>query len=244
MDWNKLTVKKLKLEIKKKGLIIPDNGSGKNGSIIKPDLVNLLKLDKPLDIGISNMPLGPTLQILDNLKSKDLINICKTNKKFANICNDDKFWRIRYKRDFPHRYMANYREQYEFDSNANYIMIQYLKSSTNYIKYNLKHKQMLYNEMMKHMLKFKEYIHPNMDNQEKVIFKEYVVDLIQDIIPERNIENTFHNIDSLQEINIKLYEGKVFSFHLFGIYNRIMKTNHEYDDVLFSEEDSNSEDEY
>ena len=101
MDYNKLTVKKLRDLIKKRSLELPTKGkgSGKDGNIVKRDLVYLLEKGyKIKEKTVSD--LGPT-KVLLNLKLEDLINVCR----------DERFLASRFKEDM-----------YEFISDINFLL--------------------------------------------------------------------------------------------------------------------------
>lgn len=48
--------------------------------------------------------------VLEKLGDRDLLNMCKTNKYFRNICNDETFWRARFLRIFG-KHAANYKPE-------------------------------------------------------------------------------------------------------------------------------------
>lgn len=54
--------------------------------------------------------------LLYKLSYLDILRLCQTNKRFANICRDDKFWKILLERDFEgSRYKNNtFRQSYEY----------------------------------------------------------------------------------------------------------------------------------
>ena len=78
--------------------------------------------------------------ILKDLKYPENVNLCKTNKKWANICRDDNIWGMYLKRDFPEyrkkskdtfkqeyiRLWSIIEDEVEYLSELSYIVPKYL----------------------------------------------------------------------------------------------------------------------
>ena len=242
MDYNKLTVKKLRDLIKKRSLELPTLGSGKYGNIIKADLVRLLET-KEQGKTIDDLHLGPKLKILDILKPRDLINMCKTNKKFASICRGKNFWILRYKKDFPYTRFdtSSYLERYELRASMDFELYMFLRY-IGFNDYNYEKQLSLYNSIMELLESFKNYIKPNMSDQDKYIFKEYIVENIFEIIPYDKLMQSVDDSGDLDEINNKLLEGRQYSLNLLKLYNNIEKKNYIYEDILYyKNSDKNSD---
>ncbi len=238
MDYKKFTVKKLKLLIKEREIILPTSGSGKNGNIIKPDLIALLNNNtiKP-KITLIDIPLGPTLQILDNLEPKDLIEICKTNTKFANICSDDNFWKKRLKKDFSLKVIIpSYRDLYMFNTNMDKQLHIFLNHYTQFKILNHTEQVIRYNNLKKTILGYD--IKPNMPDNKKEILKGIITNDLIEII-----DSSF--FDDTEERWGELFESKIFSDDIIRIYNSLKGTSYKYDDILFyyDSEENDSEDE-
>lgn len=99
--------------------ILPTKGSGKNGNVIKADLLRAVKkLNKNLKLydmpntfdkydipsavidkyDIPNLPEDIMMEILSNADIKTIHQYCYT-KKYQKICNDVNFWKSLFKRD-------------------------------------------------------------------------------------------------------------------------------------------------
>ena len=50
---------------------------------------------------MNNLPKDVTVEIALNLKPRDLIKFCSTNRKMSNICNSKDFWRRKLVTDYP-----------------------------------------------------------------------------------------------------------------------------------------------
>jgi hypothetical protein len=53
---------------------------------------------------MQTLPKDVDVEILYKLKWPDNVNLCKTNRRLAQVCNDKKIWRNLMKRDFPKYY--------------------------------------------------------------------------------------------------------------------------------------------
>lgn len=68
-------------------------------------------------IGLSSLPLDIQKKFALTLDYKNIINLCKTSKRFRLICNDPYFWRDKLKRDYPlvsKYFLDQYKMVYEF----------------------------------------------------------------------------------------------------------------------------------
>jgi hypothetical protein len=73
-----------------------------------------------------------------NLSYEDLINLCKVNKGFYHICNNNHFWYAKYVKDFGKptnipvkSWKAYYRQQYKKEKLHYYMYINTLEPELN-----------------------------------------------------------------------------------------------------------------
>ncbi len=60
-------------------------------------------------------------ELLLELPFHDLLNVCQTEKRVKDICDENTFWKVKYRHDFsvtvsPPLIEINWRQQYIFDS--------------------------------------------------------------------------------------------------------------------------------
>lgn len=104
----KKTVKELKEELK------ANNVQGRSKLTTKQQMCEVLvaiqskakssgRTELPVEIASTNilsLPRDAQLLILKELPSKDLLNICKVNKRFRILCKDDLLWKELYRNEF------------------------------------------------------------------------------------------------------------------------------------------------
>lgn len=99
MDYNKLNKMNWLKKIEELQLGVPESGSGKNGGILKSDLVDVLEKKVEID-NFSKMSEDMIMKVAYGLSGETLLDYCKISKKFARICSKDYFWRKKYQLDF------------------------------------------------------------------------------------------------------------------------------------------------
>jgi hypothetical protein len=108
-----LTVPQLKQKLKKEGIAIPKSGTGSNGNVIKADLIKALKKSqgrtpkksvvgkkkssngsKHGDAGLrETLPSEISREIALRTDISAIANLCRTDRKFGEMCDDLLFWR-------------------------------------------------------------------------------------------------------------------------------------------------------
>lgn len=96
-NYNRMSIKRLKLEFVKLKLDLPQKGTGtgKKRRVVKRDLVAVLNLHQKNKIGPEfTLKMEPDLikVMLKNMKISDILNFCKTSKLMHKVCSDT-FWR-------------------------------------------------------------------------------------------------------------------------------------------------------
>jgi len=103
----KLTRGELETYMEDNNIPIPTQGSGKNGRIIKKDLIVTIDKSKKGTQkqrkipNLSDLPTDMYQIISDGLDTRSVLNLCETNKSFNEyICKNLFFWIGRLKKDF------------------------------------------------------------------------------------------------------------------------------------------------
>lgn len=117
-------------------------GSGKNGNVIKKDLIKAVKkihrkssyinyspiktfIKSPRKSGgqITNFPDEMIMELLNNMSLPEFIDFCSTNKKYHNICKNEQYWK-------------RYYEQFNIDLKSKFPDLSYMRLVQ--ILYNIK----------------------------------------------------------------------------------------------------------
>lgn len=93
MNYNKLNKNELVEKIEELQLDIPESGSGKNGGILKRDLVNVLEKKVEID-NFSKMPPEIARKVLLKLEIDDVIEACNISKYLKEKVCTDYFWQL------------------------------------------------------------------------------------------------------------------------------------------------------
>lgn len=154
MNYNLLTRKDLVKKFELLGLNLPEKGSGKNGGILKSDLISVLKSNTKKE-EFSDMSSDMMNLIAYKLSGKDLISFCQTNKKFTKVCVKEDFWAKKYKLDYGEiPKQLSIRQLYTFKAQKNSELIKYLLENTNYNDLNLYKQRKLYFEALSEFKSF------------------------------------------------------------------------------------------
>lgn len=241
MDYHKLTKKELTDKINKLDLDLPEYGSGKNGGIIKSDLISVLKSNTNEMIfegekrKFSDMSSDMMSIIAYKLSGEKLISYCQLNKKFAKVCSKEDFWIKKYKLDFnDYKKISKpltIRQIYTFKSRQNPKLIKLIQSFSNSYQYlSLKNQIIYYNSalgMIKSLpVNMADYWGTNM-----VKF-----DIVQEIVEFFHSSNPFE-IDFLTDDTIEDYvnnyiHDEPFLKRILSMYNDIMETDYTFEETF------------
>lgn len=155
---------------------------------------------------LNKLPRDINNELLKQLSYPEIINLCKTNKQWNNICKDEKVWQILSNRDFPKLrpiFGGSFRKLYEdlwhnIDKAINGLIKDKLIANRRYVDINLM-KQDLFvvirNFMIKHW-NIKEY-----DFDDWNEFKIEILTIISALNP-KYINSTYLNPDKFDEDDI------------------------------------------